>query len=95
MAKVNSRTPRRKFLDSGVSVRTCMPAAAGNEHDAGKPRMPSICTKHVRHAPIGFISGSLQSWEILVPEEFIASKTEEPSGTSRSVPFIVRVMVAM
>ena len=61
IAIVSSITPRRTRSTSGVSVRTLMPGAAGMVHEAGKPRVPSTSTRHVRHAALGPMSGSLQS----------------------------------
>ena len=48
----------------GIKTVSVFPGNAGTEHDAGKPRVPSICTMQVRHAPMGFMSGSLQSCEM-------------------------------
>jgi hypothetical protein len=55
------------------------------------PRIPSMFTRHVLHAPIGFMSGSLQSCEMYVPDWFIASSTDEPSLTVTCLPLIERV----
>ena len=93
MAWVNSNTPRRILRTWGVSIQTSIPSVAGTEQDAGKPLVPSICTMQVRQAPMGFMSGSLQSCETYVPDELMASRTEAPSGTSTSPPFICSVMV--
>ena len=93
IARVSSTTPRRMSLTSGVSVHTFMPSAAGTEHDAGNPRTPSMLTRHVRQAPIAFMSGSLQSCEMYVPDELMASRTEAPSGTSTAASLILSVMV--
>lgn len=90
---VSSSTPLRTEFNSGVSVRMLMPAVAGVEHDAGNPRTPSTCTRHVRQAPIGFMSGSLQSWGTYVPEALIASNTDAPSAVENSLPLIEIVML--
>ena len=94
IAIVSSMTPLLIFRTSWESVETFMPSDAGTEHEAGKPRVPSIWTRHVRHAPIGFMSGSLQSCEMYVPDALTASSTDAPSGTATSLPLIdsVRVM---
>ena len=92
---VNSTTPFRIAVTSGVSVQIFMSSAAGTEHEAGNPLCPSICTRQVRQAPMAPMSASLQSWEMYVPEPLTASSTEEPSGASVRCPFMYSVTVIL
>ena len=82
MPRVRSRTPWRMRRTSGLLVWTIMPSETGVWQEAGKPRRPSTCTRHVRHAPMAGIAGSLHSCGIYVPEAFIASRMELPSRAS-------------
>jgi hypothetical protein len=82
MERVRSSTPRRSRATPGVSVRTVIPSRAGRWQEAGNPRWPSTSTRHVRQAPRGGRSGSLQSWGSAIPSRFTASSTVAPSGTS-------------
>ena len=93
MAEVSSRTVARTSRALSVAVHTSMPSAAGTEQEAGRPRMPSISTRQVRHAPMASMSGSLQSCEMYVPEALMASSTVAPSGTWTWLLSILRVMV--
>ena len=69
-----------------------MPSVAGTEHDAGKPRTPSICTRQVRQAPIAGMSGSLQSWEMATPAALIASSADAPAETETGRPSTLTTM---
>ena len=62
MPRVRSRTPWRMRRTSGLLVWTTMPSVTGVWQEAGKPRRPSTCTRHVRHAPMAGMAGSLHSW---------------------------------
>ena len=93
IAEVSSSTAARTSRALPVPVQTFIPSAAGTEHEAGRPRIPSTSTRQVRHAPMASMSGSLQSWEMYVPDALMASSTVAPSGTWTSLSSIRRVMV--
>ena len=88
MPAVNSKTPLLIASNRSPLVEIFIPSVKGVEQEAGYPRTPSISTRQVRQAPIGFISGSLHNWDILVPDILMASRTELPSGAVKSFPFI-------
>ena len=89
IAAVSSKTVFLKSSTASLLVVIFMPSLAGVEQDAGNPLTPSICTRHVLHAPIGFMSGSLHNCDIGVPDIFIASRTELPSSRVILLPFTV------
>ena len=93
MPIVSSSTPRRISTASGSSTFTSIPSAAGVEQDAGNPRTPSIFTRQVRQAPMGFMSGSLHSCGIYVPDMFTASSTDAPSSAATRLPLMESVIV--
>ena len=85
-------TPARMRRTASPSVRMTMPSLAGVEQDAGNPRMPSIWTRQVRHAPMAGRSASLHSCESGTPAAFTASSTVAPAGTATGMPSTVRFM---
>ena len=64
IADVSSSTVVRTSRALSVPVHTFIPSAAGTEHEAGSPRIPSTSTRQVRQAPMASMSGSLQSCEM-------------------------------
>src|SRR5277367_3535211 len=84
----NSITPRRRRASAGLSVRTFIPARTGVVHEAGKPRWPSISTRHKRHEPKGSSESVAQSFGIWIPASAAARITEVPSGTAMVRPSI-------
>src|SRR5688500_13262310 len=57
--------------------------------------MPSTCTRHVRHAPSGARSGSLQSCGSVTPAPLTASSTVAPAGSSTGRPSIESFIAPM
>jgi hypothetical protein len=70
-----------------------MPAATGVVHEAGRPFMPSICTRQSRHEPKASNWSVAQSLGILTSVSAAARITEVPSGTVTSWPSMVSVTV--
>jgi hypothetical protein len=56
----NSRTPSWAFFTAGVSVLTTIPSATVAVQAGGRPRWPSISTRHMRHMPTGFMRSCQQ-----------------------------------
>ena len=56
----NSSTPSCADFTAGDCVVTTMPSATGVVHAGGRPRTPSISTRHMRHMPTGFIRSCQQ-----------------------------------
>ena len=88
----SSITPRRTSASFAVWVVTCMPSATGVVHEAGRPFMPSICTRHRRHEPNASNCSVAHSFGIFVPNSAAARSTEVPSGTVTGCPSMVSVM---
>ena len=95
MPRVSSITPERMRLASTVSVRITIPSLAGVEHDAGNPRMPSICTRQVRQAPMAGMSASLHSCESGTPAALTASNALAPASTLTAIPSTVTLIVGL
>src|SRR5580693_4554818 len=89
----NSMTPRRSRARAGLSVRTFIPARTGVVHEAGKPRWPSISTRHRRHEPNGSSESVAQSFGMWIPASAAARITEVPSGTDTARPSISNAML--
>src|SRR5271166_2926450 len=89
----NSITPRRRRASAGLSVRTFIPARTGVVHEAGKPRWPSISTRHKRHEPNGSSESVAQSFGMWMPASAAARITEVPSGTATARPSISNATV--
>ena len=87
----SSITPRRTSASCLFWVRTFMPCATGVVQEAGRPFMPSICTRHSRQEPNASSCSVAQSLGILMSESAAARMTEVPSGTVTSRPSMVRV----
>src|SRR5215813_10856014 len=87
-------TPRLSWPSFSLCVVTFMPAATGVVHDAGKPFMPSICTRQRRHEPNASRSSVAQSFGIVMPASDAARSTEVPAGTRTSTPSIVSATVS-
>src|ERR1700733_8402146 len=72
-------------------VVTFMPGATGVVHEAGKPFMPSICTRHRRQEPNASSCSVAHSLGIFTSVSAAARITEVPSGTVTSWPSMVSV----
>ena len=83
-------TPRRNCPSLSLCVVTFMPAATGVVHEAGKPFMPSTCTRQSRHDPNASSSSVAQSFGIVMPASDAARSTDVPAGTRTSMPSIVK-----
>jgi len=77
-----------------LCVVTFMPAVTGVVHEAGKPFMPSICTRQRRHEPNASSSSVAQSFGIVMPASEAARSTDVPEGTRISMPSIVSATVS-
>src|SRR6186713_2443190 len=82
----------RSVSSRGLSVRTFMPSATVVVHEAGKPRRPSISTRHRRHEPKAFSVSVAQSLGIWLPTEEAARMSDVPSGTVTATPSISSVI---
>ena len=87
----SSITPRRMSASCLFCVRTFIPSATGVVQEAGKPFMPSICTRHIRHEPNASSCSVAQSFGIAISDSAAARMTEVPSGTVTSRPSMVNV----
>ena len=87
----SSITPRRMSASCLFWVCTTMPCATGVVQEAGKPFMPSICTRHMRQEPNASSVSVAQSFGICTSESAAARITEVPSGTVTSRPSMLRV----
>ena len=56
----NSSTPSWAFFTPGVWVWTTIPSVTVAVQAGGRPRCPSISTRHMRHMPTGFIRSCQQ-----------------------------------
>ena len=65
-------------------VVTFMPGATGVVQEAGKPFMPSICTRHRRQEPKASSCSVAHSLGIFTSDSAAARITEVPAGTVTS-----------
>ncbi len=68
-----------------------MPWATGVVQEAGRPFIPSICTRHMRQEPNASSCSVAQSLGIFTSDNEAARITEVPSGTVISLPSMVRL----
>ncbi len=88
-------TPRRSWPSLSLCVVTFMPAATGVVHEAGKPFMPSICTRQRRHEPNASSNSVAHNFGIVMPASDAARSTDVPAATRMSTPSIVSATVSV
>src|ERR1700689_495119 len=87
----SSITPRRMLPILSFWVVTFMPSATGVVQEAGKPFMPSTCTRHMRQEPKASSRSVAHSLGIDMPASAAARSTEVPAGTVTSRPSMLRL----
>ena len=68
-----------------------MPGSTGVVHEAGKPRRPSISTRHRRHEPNGSSESVAHSLGTFTPPSEAARMIDVPAGTVTISPSISSV----
>ena len=91
----NSSTPSWAFFTPGEVVCTTIPSATGVVHAGGRPRTPSISTRHMRHIPTGFMRGCQQKRGMYTPWRSAAAITSSPGRASKVRPSTVTVTVSV
>ena len=74
-------------------VLTSIPSSAVVVQEAGKPRRPSISTRHIRQDPNDLRESVAHSLGIFIPLSDAARITDEPSGTVTLTPSIDNVII--
>ena len=80
----NSITPRRTSAIFWFWVVTFIPSLTRVVHEAGRPFIPSICTRQSRQEPNASSCSVAHSFGTFVPTMAAARITDVPAGTARN-----------
>ena len=89
----NSRTPSWIFFTVSDCVWQTMPSVTGVVQAGGKPRTPSISTRHMRHMPTGCMRSCQQKRGMYTPCSCATLISSSPGCASMTLSSIVTVTV--